>query len=320
MRNLLCGLLLGALAPVAWAQPAGYPSKPVRFILPFPPGGPTDLLGRAIGQKLASQIGQPVIADNRPGAGGNLGAELAAKAPPDGYTIVLCAPSLAISPALYPKMNYDPLRDLAPVSLVAVIPNVLLVHPSVPVRTLKELIALAKANPGKLNFGSGGVGTSNHLGGEMLGGLTGVRMVHVPFKGSNEAMLGMMGGQVDMVVIGVPAGLPQIKAGRVRALALLAPERVPYLAELPTAKEAGVPGYEVQTWYGILAPAATPRELIGRQNAELVKALNALDLRDRLQSVGFDPVSGTPEQFAEFLKVETVRWAKVIRDAKVQVE
>ncbi len=318
--RILGAVLISALAPMAWAQPAGYPSKTIRFILPFPPGGPTDLLGRAIGQKLAAQMGQPVIADNRPGAGGNLGAELAAKAPPDGYTIVLCAPSLAISPALYTKMNYDPVKDLAPISLVAVIPNVLLVHPSVPARTLKEFVALAKANPGKLNFGSGGVGTSNHLGSEMLKGLAKINMVHVPFKGSNEAMVGMMGGQVDSVVIGVPAALPQINGGRVRPLAVLSPQRLPQLPNVPTGTEGGVAGFEVQTWYGILAPAATPRDIIMRLNSELVKALSAADLRERLQGVGFEPVTTTPEQFAEYIKLETVRWAKVIKDANVKVE
>jgi len=313
-------LLACVLTPPALAQPAGYPSKPIRFILPFPPGGPTDLLGRAIGQKLAAQMGQPVIADNRPGAGGHPGAALASKAPPDGYTIVLCAPSLAISPSLYAKMNYDPVKDLAPISLVAVIPNVLLVHPSVPAKTLKEFVALARANPGKLNFGSGGIGTSNHLGSEMLKGLAKVNMVHVPFKGSNEAMVGMMGGHVDSVVIGVPAALPQINGGKVRALAVLSPQRLPQLPNLPTGAEAGVAGFEVQTWYGILAPAATPRDIIMRLNSELVKALAAPDLKERLQSVGFEPMTATPEQFAEYIKLETVRWAKVIKDANVKVE
>jgi tripartite-type tricarboxylate transporter receptor subunit TctC len=318
LAAMFSALLVGA--GTAWAQPAGYPSKPIRFILPFPPGGPTDLLGRAIGQKLATQMGQPVIADNRPGAGGNLGAELASRAAPDGYTIVLCAPSLAISPALYAKMTYDPVKDLAPISLVAVIPNVLLVHPSVPAKTLKEFVALARAKPGKLNFGSGGIGTSNHLGSEMLKGLAKIDMVHVPFKGSNEAMVGMMGGHVDSVVIGVPAALPQINAGKVRALAVLSPQRLPQLPNLPTGAEAGVPGFEVQTWYGILAPAATPRDIILRLNSELVKALAAPDLRERLQAVGFEPVTTTPEQFAEYIRLETVRWAKVIKDANVKVE
>lgn len=304
----------------ATAAETRYPSKQVRFILPFPPGGPTDIVGRAIGQKLSDQIGQPVVSDNRPGAGGNLGAELAAKSPPDGYTIVLCAPSIAISPSLYKKLNYDPVKDLAPITLVASIPNVLLVHPSVPARSLKELVQLAKNNPGKLNFGSGGVGTSNHLGGEMLKGLAKINMVHVPYKGSNQAMINMMGGQVDMVVIGVPAALPLIKAGKVRALALLASERLPALPDVPTSKEAGFDHFEVLTWYGILAPAGTPAEIVNRLNGELVKVMNSGEVKERLAGIGVDPLTSTPGKFAEFIKTETVRWGKVVRDAGLHIE
>lgn len=304
----------------ATAAETRYPVKPLRFILPFPPGGPTDILGRLIGQKLSDQLGQPVVADNRPGAGGNLGAELAAKSPPDGYTIVLSAPSIAISPTLYRKLNYDPIKDLAPISLVASIPNVLLVHPSVPVANLKELVQLARNNPGKLNFGSGGVGTSNHLGSEMLKGLAKINMVHVPYKGSNQAMINMMGGQVDMVVIGVPAALPQIKAGKVKALALLAPDRLQALPGVPTSREAGFDNFEVLTWYGILAPAGTPGEIVARLNAELVKVMHSPDMKERLLGIGFDPLTSTPEQFAGFIKTETVRWGKVIRDAGVRVD
>ena len=313
-------LALAATTAFAQAQTAGYPNKVVRLVLPFPPGGPTDLLGRAIAQKLAAQMGQPVIADNRPGAGGNLGAEIAANAPPDGYTIVLCSPSVAISPSLYTKLNYDPAKDLAPISLVAVIPNVLIVHPSVPARSLKELIALARAHPGKLNFGSGGVGTSNHLASEMLKSLAKIDIVHVPFKGSNAAMLGMLAGQVDMVVIGVPSALPQIRANRVRPLAVLAPERLPYLSNVPTSKEAGVPNFEVATWYGVLAPSATPRELITRLNSELTKVMSAPDLKEKLDGIGFDPLTSTPEQFAAYIRTETVRWAQVIKASNVKVD
>lgn len=320
------GAVSACTAGGAAAQSAGvaaaqsYPSKPVRFILPFPPGGPTDILGRMLGQKLSDQLGQPVVADNRPGAGGNLGAEVAAKSPPDGYTIVLCAPSLAISPSLYSKLNYDPIKDFAPISLVASIPNVLLVHPSVPAKTLKDLIALARSYPGRLNFGSGGIGTSNHLASEMLKGLAKVNIMHVPFKGSNQAMLSMIGGHVDMVVIGVPPAIPQIRTGKVRPLAVLSAARLQGLPDVPTAKEAGMPNFEVITWYGVLAPAGTPREIVTRLNLEVVKMMGTADLKERMTGAGFDPLSGSPGQFAEFIKTETVRWAKVIRDAGVRVE
>ncbi|MBI3938337.1 MAG: tripartite tricarboxylate transporter substrate binding protein, partial [Betaproteobacteria bacterium] len=266
------------------------------------------------------QLGQPVVADNRPGAGGNLGAEVAAKSPPDGYTIVLCAPSLAISPSLYSRLNYDPIKDFAPISLVASIPNVLLVHPSVPAKTLKELIALARSYPGRLNFGSGGVGTSNHLASEMLKGLAKVNIVHVPFKGSNQAMLSMIGGHVDMVVIGVPPAIPQIRTGKVRPLAVLSSARLQGLREVPTAKEAGMPNFEVITWYGVLAPAGTPREIVTRLNLEIVKMMGTAEMKERMTGAGFDPLSSSPERFAEFIRTETVRWAKVIRDAGVRVE
>ena len=313
-----CALVAVALVAPAAAQ--SYPTKPVRFILPFPPGGPTDILGRIIGQRLAVQLNQPVVPENRPGAGGNVGTEFGAKQPADGYAIVLASPSLSISPGLYKKLGYDPVKDFAPITLVAQIPNVLLVHPSVPVKTLKEFVQLAKAHPGKLNFGSGGLGTSNHLGSEMLKGLTGINMVHVPYKGSNEAMIGMIGGHVDMVVIGVPPTLPHIKAGRVRPLAVLAAERLPYLSDVPTSKEAGVANYEVITSYGILAPAGTPREVINRLNAEWLKIAVMAETKERMSGAGYEPMTSTPEQYGEFIKTEMVRWAKVIKDANVKIE
>ncbi|MEO8442687.1 MAG: tripartite tricarboxylate transporter substrate binding protein [Betaproteobacteria bacterium] len=313
-----CALLGAMTAQPLYAQ--SYPTRPVRFILPFPAGGPTDLLGRIMGQKLAAQLGQPVVPENRPGAGGNVGTEYAAKQAADGYTMVLASPSLAISPSLYRKLGYDPVKDFAPISMVARIPNVLLVHPSVPAKTLKELVQLAKANPGKLNFGSGGLGTSNHLGSELFKSLAGVDIVHVPYKGSNEAMVGMMGGHVDMVVIGVPPTLPHIKAGRVRPLAVLAAERLPYLPDVPTAREAGIANFEVTTWYVLAVPAGTPRDIIVRLNAEWVKLAESPDTREKMQTAGFEPMSSTPEQAGEFIKTEIVRWAQVIKDAKLKVE
>lgn len=311
-------LLAGAMIAPLYAQT--YPTKPVRFILPFPPGGPTDILGRAVGQKLSEGLGQPVVVDNRPGAGGNVGTEFAAKQPPDGYAIALVSPALVYSPSLYKKLGYDPVRDFAPVALVAQIPNVLLVHPSVPARNLKELVQLARAHPGKLNFGSGGLGTGQHLAGETLKVLARVNMVHVPYKGSNQAMLGMMGGEVDMVVIGIPPALPQIQAGRVRALAVLAAERAPALPNVPSAREAGFPGYEVLSWYGVVAPAGTPREIVNRLNSELVKIMRSPDGRERIVGAGFDTMTSTPEQFAEFIKTELARGVRIIKAAGIEPE
>ncbi len=297
-----------------------YPAKTIRLIFPFPPGGPTDLLGRAIAQKLSDQVGQQVVADNRPGAGGNLGLELAAKAPPDGYTIVLSSPLVAISPSLYSKLNYDPAKDLTPVSQVALIQNVLLLHPSVPAKSLKELIQLARRSPGKLNFGSGGVGTTTHLAPELLKSLEKINLVHVPYKGSGQALVGLLGGEVDMLIMAVPAASSQILSGKVRALAVLSSQRSPVIPETPTAAEAGVENFEVPIWYGILAPAATPRDIITRLNTELTKALTAPEMKERLGSAGIEPMTSTPEQFTAFIRSETVRYAKVVKDAGIKPE
>jgi tripartite-type tricarboxylate transporter receptor subunit TctC len=312
---------LGATATgTARAQAPAWPVKPLRFILPFPPGGPTDLLGRSIAEKLAEGLGQPVVVDNRPGAGGNVGAEQAARAAPDGYTMVLCAPSLAISPSLYRKLAYDPQRDLAPVQLVATIPNVLVVHPSVPANTVAELVDFARGHPGKLNFGSGGAGTSNHLGGELFKLATGIDIVHVPYKGVETAMKAMLGGDVQLVVIGVPPTLVHVKAGKLRPIAALGRQRVVALPDVPTIAEAGFPGLEVDTWYGVLVPAGTPRPIVERLNRELTRALASPDLRQRLANVGIEPATGTPEQFREFIAAETAKWSKVVQGAGLKAE
>jgi tripartite-type tricarboxylate transporter receptor subunit TctC len=320
LRVTLAGVFAIAAMPAAMAADAPYPAKVVRMILPFPPGGPTDILGRVVGQKLTEHLGQPVVIDNRPGAGGNVGTEYASKQAPDGYTIALISPALAISPSLYKKLGYDPAKDFAPVALVAQIPNVLLVHPSVPAKTLKEFVQLARVNPGKLNFGSGGLGTGQHLAGETLNVLEKIKMVHVPYKGSNQAMLGMIGGQIDMIVIGTPPAVPQVQAGRVRALAVLAGERVAALPEVPSAKEAGFPGFQVLSWYGIVAPAGTPREIVARLNAELTKIMKSPDGRERITGAGFDPMTSTPEYFSEFLQAEMARYAKVIKASGIQAD
>jgi tripartite-type tricarboxylate transporter receptor subunit TctC len=315
--------MVGA-ALVPWPAPAqtadGWPNKPLRFILPFPPGGGTDILGRLIADRMTAGLGQPVVTENRGGAGGNVGAEAAARSAPDGYTIVLVAPSLAISPSLYSKLNYDPVKDFAPVSLVATVPNVMVTHPSVPANTLAEFIRFAKTKPGGMNFGSGGSGTSNHLAGELFNIVAGVKLVHVPYKGVNLAMNDVLSGQIHLVVIGVPAAAPHIKAGKLRALALVAPQRASALPEVPTVAEAGLPNFEVTTWYGILAPAGTPKPIVTRLNAELVKIMHAPEMKDRLATMATDPVTSTPEEFADYIKREIVKWGEVVRQAGLKAD
>ena len=316
----LVGILVVSCAAAAPAGAQTYPTKTVRMILPFPPGGPSDILGRALAQKLTEQVGQPVITDNRPGAGGNLGLELTAKAPPDGYTMVLSSPLISISPSLYSKLNYDPQKDLAGVSLVALIQNVLLVHPSVPAKSIKELVQVARANPGKLNYGSGGVGTTTHLAPELLQSLTGIKMVHVPFRGSGLALLGLISGQVDVLIMAVPAAAAQVEAGKARALAVLSEKRATPMPNVPTTKEAGIDNYVVDIWYGILVPSATPPAVVNRLNTEINKALASPDLRDRLLTVGVQPLGNSPDQFASFIRSEAVRFAKVVKDAGIKPE
>jgi tripartite-type tricarboxylate transporter receptor subunit TctC len=312
-------LFFCAVAFTATAQEA-YPSRPLRFILPFPPGGGTDILGRIIAERLAANLGQPVVIENRGGAGGNVGAEAAARSAPDGYTIVLAAPSLAISPSLYSKLNYDPLKDFAPVSLVATVPNVMVTHPSVAAQTLQEFIALARSRPGGMNFGSGGSGTSNHLAGELFNIVTGAKLVHVPYKGVNLAMNDVLSGQIHLVVIGVPAAAPHIKAGRLRALALIAPQRAAALPDVPTVDEAGLKDFEVTTWYGVLAPAGTPRPILARLNSELVKIMHAADTKERLAAMATDPRTSTPEEFAAYLRQEIAKWGEVVRKAHLKAD
>ena len=316
MRSLTA-LGMAAVAGVAAAQ--GFPSKPMRLVLPFPPGGPTDILGRALAQKLGENMGQTMVADNRPGAGGNIGIEIAAKSPADGHTTVLVSSVLAIAPSLYSKLNYSQ-KDLAPISLVAEMKNVLLVHPSVPARNMKEFLALIKQSPGKLNYGSGGVGTTTHITPELLMSLTSTRMNHVPFKGSGLALIGLISGQVDALIMTVSASAQQVKAGKVRAIAIFAPDRAAQLPDIPSVKELGQEQFAVRLWYGILAPAGTPAAAITRLNSEINKVINSADMKDRLTTGGIDPLLSTPEQFASFIQTETARYAKVIKSAGIKAE
>ncbi len=297
--------MLALCSAGAFAQPASpgaartYPVKPIRLIVPFPAGASSDIVGRLLAQKISEPLGEQVVADNRAGAGGNLGIALAAKAAPDGYTMVIATASIAVSPSLYSNPGYDPLNDLAPVARLTSIPNILIVHPSVPAKTLRQFIELARGHPGKLNFGSGGAGTTNHLANELLKHLEKINIVHVPYKGVTQAMTAMMGGEVDEVVMPVTTAIAQIRAGKVRALAVLTEQRVPTLPEVPTGIEAGVSGFTMPLWYGMFAPAAVPRDIVSRLSRELVKALEAPDLREQLAAQGVDPWPGTPEQLAD---------------------
>lgn len=318
-------LILALLASTLVLSPAAvlaqaYPSKPIRMILPFPPGGPTDITGRLIAQKLSEQLGQSVVPENRPGAAGNLGLELGAKANPDGYVITLTAPPLAVSPSLYAKLNYDAVRDFAPISLVAAIQNIMVVHNSVPAKNIKEFIALARRNPGKLNFSSSGAGSTNHLASELLKSRYKLDMVHVPFKGSSPALVALMSGEVDFGTMAVPGAIPIVRANKVRPLAVLSERRVPALPDVPNMKESGVDDFVVPIWYGILAPAGTPREIVNRLNSEIHKALASADLKQRLANSGVEPLISTPEHFADLIKSEIVRYAKVIKEANIKAE
>jgi tripartite-type tricarboxylate transporter receptor subunit TctC len=312
-------LAIGSTAASVNAQ--SYPNKPVRFILPFPPGGPTDMLGRLIGQKMSENLGQPFVPENRPGAGGNVGMEIASQAPNDGYSIVLTSPTFAISPTLYKKMNYDPVKDFAPISLVAEIPQVLLVRPGLPVKSLAELVKYAKANPGKLKFGSGGMGTTNHLASEYFKAVSGIDMLHVPYKGSNQAMLATMSNEVDMVTIGIPSAMAHIQSGKVRALAVLSTtKRLPELPDLPTTREAGIDNFDFSIWYAILAPAGTPKEIVARLNGAWVKIASQPEVRQMMKKAGFEALSSTPEEFAEFGRKETIRYGKAIRETGLKID
>jgi len=320
---LLAGLTAAVLALAPQFAAAGeYPEKPIRFIVPYAAGGTTDLLSRAIAQKLSEAFGQSVVADNRPGAGGNVGADIAAKSPPDGYTMLMAPVSpMAINVTLYgSKMGFNPEKDFAPVTLVAKVPLVVVVHPAVPANTLKELIALAKSRPGQLNYGSAGNGSSNHLVGEMLKTAAGIDMVHIPYRGGGPGMMALLAGQIDVLMGQVPTVTPTVKAGRLRALAVSGTQRSPALPDVPTMAEAGLPGFDATAWYCIVVPAGTPKPIIARLNAELVKILKSPDIRARLVSEGADVETSTPEELAEFIRAEIPKWAKAIKDSGTKID
>jgi tripartite-type tricarboxylate transporter receptor subunit TctC len=310
------------VAPVpASAAAASFPTRPVRFVVPFAPGGSTDTLARTLGSKLADALGQPIVVDNRAGANGDIGMQIVASSPPDGHTIALgYIANLGIGPSLNPKMPYDPVRDFAPITLLANAPNLLVVHPSVPAGNFKAFVGYVKANPRKVNFASASVASVGHLAGELLNGLAGIDMVHIPYKGSGQAVVDLLGGQVQAMFSGMSSSLPHVKTGKLRALAVTGAKRSPAVPDVPTIAESGFPGFEATAWYGMLAAARTPKPIVARLHAETVKALALPDVRQRLEGVGFEIVGSTPDEFAAYIRSEIAKWAKVVAASGIKVE
>ena len=307
-----------AFATSAFAQ--SYPSKPIKIVVPYPPGGFNDTLGRTLAAKFTEAWGQPAVVENKPGANTLIGSDFVAKSPPDGYTLLVVAFPFAVTPSLIRNMPYDTLKDFAPVVLAAQSPNLLVVNPSLPVKSVGELIALAKAKPNSLSYASTGNGSSNHISMELFKSLAGVQIVHIPYKGSAPAVTDLLGGQVHLMFDNVPNVLPHVKAGKLVALGQTGTKRSPLIADVPTVAEAGVPGYEVTVWFGLVAPAGTPREVVQKLNAETVRILAMPDVRERFLAQGVEPVGSTPEQFGEHIRTQMAKWAKVVADAGVKAE
>jgi tripartite-type tricarboxylate transporter receptor subunit TctC len=316
-------LVIGAaMSPAAFAQQAGaYPARPVKMIMPFPAGGPTDILGRLLGQKLAETWGQNVVIDNRPGGGGQIGAVLAAKSPPDGYTLFLAGiTTLAIAPYVQKNMQYDPLRDFQLVTQTTLSPLLLMSHPTLPATTLKAFIALAKARPGEINYASSGPGGSGHLAGELFKSVTQTNLVHVPYRGAPPALNDLVAGHVQMMFGTMLAAVPQVRNGKIRALAVTGPKRSVAVPDVPTFAEAGLPGYDASSWNGIVVPAGTPQPVVAKLSADLVKILHTPNVLERLESDGPIPIGNTPEQFLAFVKAEQAKWSRVVREAHVRID
>jgi len=326
MKPQMNAVVFGFIAALTLAAPAfgadaqAYPHKPIRIIVPFPPGGPSDLQARLLGAKLTEAWGQATIIDNRGGANGIIGIETAAKADPDGYTLILVTAGFAVQPSLYPKLPYDPVRDFTLITRIASGPGIVVVNPSLPVRSVPELIAHARAHPGKVFYGSAGNGAPSHLAVELLKVMTRIDAVHVPYKGMAAAINDLVAGQLQLSIPTMPAGLPLSKAGKLRALAVTGAQRSPAAPELPTVAEAGVAGYQASNWYGMAAPAKLPRPIIARLNQELGRIMAAPDVREKMLNVGMEPVTSTPEQFADFMKSEIGKWARVVKTAGVRVD
>jgi tripartite-type tricarboxylate transporter receptor subunit TctC len=313
--SLACALVSAPLG----AQ--SFPTKPVRWVIPFPPGGGTDTISRTLAVKLSDLWGQQVIADNRPGGGGTIGMAVAAKLPPDGYNLVLGQlANVGIAPALYPKLPYDPVKDFTPITLALTSPLILVVHPSVPAKTVKDLIALARAKPDAITFGSPGNGTTGHLATEIIRSTGKVKMVHIPYKGAVPAFTGLLGGEVAVYMSSIQPAMPMLKAGRVRALGVTGSKRIETLPDVPTISETGLPGYEVTNWYGVMAPAGLPKDILTKVHADLVKALKQPDVQQRFAAEGGDATPNTPEQFAAFIKNEITKWGKAVRESGAKVD
>jgi tripartite-type tricarboxylate transporter receptor subunit TctC len=319
LRRWALAVAMACIVPLAFAQ--AYPNHTIRLIVPFPAGGTTDILARDVAKKLTDTMGQAVVVDNRPGAGGNIGADLVAKSPPDGYTLLMgTVGTHAINPSLYAKMPYDHIKDFVPVVLVAGVPNVLVVNPSVPINSVADLIKLAKAKPGSINFASSGSGTSIHLSGELFKTMAGVDMTHVPYKGSSPALTDLMGGQVQIMFDNLPSSLALIKAGKLRAVAVTSLKRAPALPDVPTIAESGLPGFEASSWFGVLAPAGTPAPIVAKLNAEVNKWLQSPEGKEQLLAQGAEVAGGSPEQFVAHIRAETDKWAKVVKASGAKVD
>ena len=297
-----------------------YPNKPIRLVAPFSPGGATDVLARIVGQKINERLGQPVIVENRVGAGGNIGAEQVAKSTPDGYTLLMGGVPHAISASLYAKLGYDMVKDLSAVAEVASFPSMLVLHPSLPAKSVQELIALARAKPGQLNFGSAGNGSPNHLALELFDTMARVKMVHIPYKGAGQVVGDLLAGQLQLASMGFPVAMPHVQSGKLRAIAVTGATRSPLLPAIPTVSESGLTGFDVTSWYGVFGPAALPKEITGKLNAEISGAITAPELKERLTALGAEPSTKTPDQFAQYVREEIIKWAKVVRESGAKLD
>lgn len=306
--------------PAHAQAPAVFPNKPLHWVVPFPPGGAMDVIARTLGERMSASMGQPVLIENRPGAGGNIGSEAVARAAPDGHTMMIVSIGQAVNPGLYPKMAFDPQKDFEPVALLAVVPNMLVSHPSVPAKTVRDVIELARAQPGKLTYASAGNGTSIHLAGELFASMAKIDMVHVPYKGSGPAVTDLIGGQVQLMFDSITSALPHVKGGKLRAYGVTTAKRSRTLPDLPTIAEAGLPGYDLSPWFATFVPAKTPRSIVERLNAEMLRALKLPETQQRFDAIGAESVGGTPEELGAHLKRETERWSRILRERGIRAD